>query len=695
MAHRSPSSRSVLTTLCAVPALAALLVACGSSDRSRKPSPVDAGADADAALAHDSSTVPPKPDAGHPKPDAGTPRTDSGAPVPDASVPPDASVAPEAGTDSGTPLPQLVTLFSVGAGSHGVTGSGVASLSSPEGAIYSSAGSGVEHVAGTNTLRVTPDLLGLAATDDVDAIAVLKPTPQYPLYYFSVRAGGPTQGLPFTHVDRQTSLGNVQNDLFYSDGAGITTPSPGYDALFTDGAQLGLLPTAPPPKVDAGPQQADELDALEIGAPFTPTALYFSVTRRAAGLAGSAVAGVTAAQRGCTVFRSALDGKSTVAATCDALGLTDGDELDALAVVSSGTPEYLFSVDQSAVGKAGTAVNSQSSYGFPGSDIFASTGDGTNTLRVNHSDLGLLPGPGTGQGPYDDLDALAVIDTPRFPSYLNGAGCTLSPDPLAAPDGSVTSNRIEAVSYVKDGIAMVTWVDLNRTTHFGFYDVTKTGTCPSVGTEVTTTLFTLTVAGAVGIPTAGWTKTDPSANLDIWAFQPGDGAYADLYRVGDRVSVTLDGFNAGGDALVYDAANSRFVVVHPDTLGRCQDAPCRYALVLPLLGSAGMQNQLDSTVSASSYLELPVPRPCNGPLVATGADPVTGTLHFLNPNERYQRGCDLTSDLYFTNPPRPWTSATPTPTFDRGMIVPGVGLYAVTYGTGTTGTRVTLYPAAP
>src|SRR5690606_21187862 len=106
---------------------------------------------------------------------------------------------------------------------------------------------------------------------------------------------------------------------------------------------------------------ADALNALELDVPATTSAVYFSVSAAAVGVAGSAVASTPADERCCTIYRSGLDGTNQVAYSCDALGLVPADEVDALVVLGTAgnVSKLLFSVSGSSMGKLTSAVRQE------------------------------------------------------------------------------------------------------------------------------------------------------------------------------------------------------------------------------------------------------------------------------------------------------------------------------------------------
>ncbi len=88
-----------------------------------------------------------------------------------------------------------------------------------------------------------------------------------------------------------------------------------------------------------------------------------------------------------------------MAFTCAELGLLAPSDVKALTVFGTTTPtEILFSVTADSTGVADSAVDNSDNVG---GDVYASTGNGQNSQRVERRALGIAPG---GQ-----LDALTTV----------------------------------------------------------------------------------------------------------------------------------------------------------------------------------------------------------------------------------------------------------------------------------------------
>ncbi len=322
----------------------------------------------------------------------------------------DAGDIRDASTDAGSPVDLNValqtnglvfrTLFSVTGSADGLDGSGVASTEPPQSAIYTSPNRGPAEVPGGNEVVARADDLGLASTDDLDALSTLHQPNSFSPYYFSVLdVPAQDEGLPGTGVREESDEGEDPGDIFQSAGFGVKS-APGRNHVYTDEVRIGLQPAT------TGGTPLDNLNALDFAGDVSVARVFFSVARGAQGAPGSAVAGVDEDQRPCTLFESMLDGSNRVVFTCDELGLVPGDDIDG--VVVRGQTEagvVLFSVDDSSSGKVGSAVLGEQSGEAHEADVFRSIGDGTNTLQLEEVALGLQD-----QTVQDEVDALAILD---------------------------------------------------------------------------------------------------------------------------------------------------------------------------------------------------------------------------------------------------------------------------------------------
>lgn len=580
---------------------------------------------------------------------------------------------PEAGLSGGV-------FFSVKKGAVGLPGSGVQTHPNPESAIFATNGSGPSHVAGTNIEGVSALLLGLLPTDELRDVAVLKPVPVHPLYHFSV-ADGASLGFSHTDVFRSSTEAGVPGDVFVSDGIGEhfdgeSGRRPGANALTIDEARIGLSST-PTAGSDASPGSVDDVDGLELGVTGVPTKVYFTVAKSAAGAAGSAVAATAAAERGCTVFVSSLDGKNEKAFSCASIGLAPGDEIDALEVNGSRQPaQVLFSVTAGSVGATASAVEAEAASTEAMGDVFRSTGAGTNERVVDEVGLGLNPG--------DELDALSVTDEELVPDYKYADGSCSSLTPNPESDGV---NPYVYTAYGKSWIGSgVIGITRQRSSVSGApfellaYD---TATCAQIGSALP-----LDVAGDAGqlvyprnalaiVPLAGWSKAAPLSNVEIWTsdqsgtnrllrYAPGGGLPAQV--------VTLDAGVGPGEILrlVYRPKTDDFGLLFQGAAGK--------EMVF-------VTHPASNATTAPASPHLPVPYPCEEYEGFIGVDPAASGVELA---AGYTLGtrvkvCSLDDELHFRKPPRGWIGATPpdsgasaiTDSLYEGLIVPGTAIYGI------------------
>jgi hypothetical protein len=171
-----------------------------------------------------------------------------------------------------------------------------------------------------------------------------------------------------------------------------------------------------------------------------------------------------------------VGGPPAVVTPAGALGLSPGDELDAM---TSGAPvdplAIFFSVDRAATGLVlGGDVFSEALAGQAAGDVFVSGGGGTNTLVFNQDILGELPAtaPGTpASAPIDDLDALdlaeAVDPSALAYSLLAGNSFGFSGADILISPGGVPSVLVSATAL---GLSLADDIDA---LHFD----TLTGNC--------------------------------------------------------------------------------------------------------------------------------------------------------------------------------------------------------------------------
>lgn len=302
------------------------------------------------------------------------------------------------GADGAVPGHYGSFMFSVGRGASGLPGTAVngAGANAASG-IYATDGEGASHVDGTNTSFADAAALGLLPTDDVDSISALHPPDKHSPLYFSVTGAAGPVGLSGTGIRAESDRGEAQGDVF-SSIAFINSTVPGNAWVYADEVRLGLVGGS---AARGGGPVVDELDAFDWTVAQPPPFVYFSVTADSVGAAGSAVEGVAADERACTIFQSNLSGTSSVVWTCADLGLAPGDDVDALVVRGFTAPELaIFSVTPGSNGAGGSAVSTEASNSEAAADVYDSLGTGTNELALDESQLGLEAD--------DDVDALGM-----------------------------------------------------------------------------------------------------------------------------------------------------------------------------------------------------------------------------------------------------------------------------------------------
>jgi hypothetical protein len=556
-------------------------------------------------------------------------------------------------------------VFSVTPPAVGLSGTGVASRA-PNAAsnIYESSDHGPLHVAGNNVVHITADDLGLLDTDDVDGFSFLKAPPVHPLYYFSIRDLVPDDGLPATHVRRCSNEAEDPGDIFQSASVIETT---GANSLWTDEVRIGLQPQTHPNGVAGA--QLDDVNALDIAPPATPGTVYFSVTRGSAGKPGSAVANA-GSDRGCTVFKSALDGTNQVHLDCAALGLRTGaeggqaDELDALVVLGSGSPDTVwFSVSLDSLGAAGSEVAMEVAGNGAAADIFESTGGGTNTLHMAEIGLGLRSNLDGGP---DEMDALTVEDRELPYKYDWDSSCDLTPSPFVdlASDSGDKYDLIASMGGGKGVYFIVRRRISDAQYQIVAYDVDSAG-CPRIGSidvDFGGTEPTGAIANELG---ASASASDPWNGTTFWITTVDyTNQRVELRRYSGaggapQQVIELEGFSpfAFPYHLVIMTASQRFAIENgPDV--EIFARPSSSATVIP----------------ASARKAYPMPEPCTF-ADGFGYDPATDGLDYARSSDALLRICQLSDELWFFHPPRGFE---PPPSGEAPMhrthILPGEGV---------------------
>jgi len=635
--------------------------ACGSDDGKKHVAMDEAGAGGEAGQA--------EPTAGGSSAGAPSPGNAGEAPIPAGGNGGQAPVVPDGGAGGeGTPVvPKPELLFSVKPGAAGLVGSGIRGKANAENFIYTSSTGSQDRVDGTNAVKISGEALGLDPTDQIVAFALPQEEPKNPTYLFSIADG--SEGADTTRTEYEhTSFDTEEGNVYFSDGQQSYRQQSeggdqyGYNAMLATEASLGLAVGADSPN--------DDLTGLAAHDGNLPiTELYFTVTSGAQGVADSAVATVEPTERGCTVFKSNLDGTNSVAFSCAALGLlpsaTDPDQIDALAVYGTAAPtKVVFSVTASSQGAVGSAVETTrltDNGGLAGCTLFESTGDETNAVFKSAKDLGL--------GEYwytnDDIDGLAVIDQPKA-SVAHSASCQLTYEPLGV-DAGLTD--IYGISRVGNDVLVMSGPSATQTTRLVAYSAT---TCAFLQQKELPAGFEYATDRAI-VPLAGWLAAQPLDKVEYVRIEnTADGKQLTRYDVDGASPKTLpiantDYFN-DVSALVYEPAGDRLYM-----LLRQDDYPPRQALaVLP-------RPHDDTAVLTADLVELW--SPCASASAISGTD-AAGNLYLAqwqSPGSDY-RVCAFTSQGELLPAPYPWTSDTQG--FVAGFIVPGAGHFLLHEGDG-------------
>lgn len=639
--------RTFLTGL----ALTVLAVqACGSDDGKKKVTASDAGMGGEA--------TPPGPDSGG---------SSAGMPVGSAGEPP-TSVAGTAGAGGvgeppieptagagGEPNPPVAPdpelLFSVKSGAHGLPNTAINAAGNEENFIYTSKTQSLDPMDGTNEVKITGAQLGLDAADQIVSFAILQAEPKNPTYLFSVADG--SEGSSATRVysaywdDDQTEAG----DLFYSDGVpssrnlGEGGDQHGYNALSATFRSLGLSEGA-----EGDPDDLTGLAVHDVHVPITE--LYFTVRADAVGATDSAVATAEPDQRSCTVFKSSLDGQNSIAFSCAQLGLLPLDQIDALAVYGPTTPtEVVFSVNGSAQGAVGSAVETTQENGNVGATLFGSPGDGSNVVLKNDSDLGL------GGNVNDEIDGIAVVDGPKT-SVAHAASCSLAYDPLDPVAGGGLAS-ISGTSHLAANVVVFFGQTATPTNRLIAYDAT---TCAFLQQHDMPVDFEDTLGLAI-VPLAGWSATKPLDKVEYLRVGQ-DQAYGKELRRYDAAGVPatpllISGtdYSGGIAALVHDPVGDRLYML----LTNGNYPPSLDFAVLP-------RPAADATGLTATFKHLVLP--CADEAELTGTD-AAGNLYLAKSQDNGfdYRICGFRPDGELLPAPYAWTSNL----FGNhgGFIVPG------------------------
>jgi hypothetical protein len=562
------------------------------------------------------------------------------------------------GGDPGASTANPLFLFTVDATSTGLAGTAVAGSPNPQSVVFSSATPSPDPINGGNAVSIAARDLGLADDDTIDAIAALQPRPSHAVYWFSVAANRDNaEGERPTRLARSSADGEALGDVYFSDATlsfrslGATSDQLGYNGLVADEQSIGLSPAAP------NPGHLDNLTGVQIlPSGQLPSQLYFSVTDRAVGLAGSAVALANDAERACTVFESGLDGTNRAAFSCANLGLNAGSDVTGLVVYGTTAPsDVLFTVDLDSTGPRGSGVADAVS---PANNIYASTLQGANTLSVAGVALGLAD--------EDELDALTVVD--RSPAqYPYSTTCRLTPAPDTAEGAGITvfqsAHRLGHLLLVVGPTGPASPID-----SVGAYDLQ---TCAFIARS---TVHESALSGHLWapVPLAGWSAAAPLSKLEYWVLASDGSSVTRL----DLSGATLSSYVLGGVAsgtfagltLEYEPLHDRFyAVVDPGTgFGEAR----RLAFARPAAESA--------SGSVLNVTNTPIPHPCAYAPALSGVDAQGNSVFAqLDSVDNLDfRVCTLSGSTgEFTDLPFSWSLQSGIPSY--AVLDAGQALYAL------------------
>lgn len=580
----------------------------------------------------------------------------------------DAGAAGEAPVE---PAP-LRLLFTVAPEAKGLTGSALADFEgNPASVIFGSSSANREAINGSNRVVVTAQQLGLADADVIDGFSMLQPEPASDpgstVFVFSVPVDR-YLGMSARPVrlNRSALADEAGGDVYATDGIESWRSEGeggvglfGYNALIADEQSLGLSPSAPGASADAPRDDLTGIQPLLDG--IVPTTIYFTVRNGSTGLAGTGIAATAAADRGCTVFQSKLDGKNSVAYSCAQLGLATGAELRGLSVLGSDAPsKILFTIGTDAGGTGNTAVDNAE---FRANNVYASLGDNTNSLRLSGRELGLIPS--------DEIDALNVLS--RNPtSYATNGDCALAPSPIGT-DSAAGAN----LSYVYEARGFGQHLLLvpgpaagdANVDAIGAYDVR---TCQFVSRSA---LLTSALYGTIWapVPLARWKESDPLKNVEYWLLQADQSgpSVARLDETGTELNrYSFQNLQNGNDffypqLLEYDPTNDAFYgAVQQNSQG------FDYQRIRFARPAAGTPNTTLLTAVITA-----IPHPCAALPRLSAVDSDGNSYYTQQSVYGDQRICALTESGEFAD--LPFTVSFNQNFSYGGMLAPGQGMYSL------------------
>ncbi len=626
--------------------------ACGGDDGKKK-----VHSEAEAGMGGEANPATPDSggsSAGMPVGTAGEPPTSLGG-TGGAGEPPVEMTAGAGGEPSPPLLPDPELLFIVKPGAVGLADTGLRQATVRENFIYTSKTRDQASINGTNEVRITGESMGLDSADQIASFALLQAVPQNPSYLFSVADGSegasPTRVFQAYWEDDSTEEGKI----YYSDGStsnrnvGEGGDEYGYNALLATEVSIGLTQ-------GEGERRPDDLASFAVHDAHVPiTELYFTITSDAIGATDSAVSTVNSSERACTVFKTALDGKNSVAFSCADLGLLpESDQIDALAIYGDAAPtKVLFSVATDAQGALGSAVEAAQANRYVGGTVFSSPGDGTNSVVKTDRELGL------GEWVDDELDGLAVIDVPKPGAITHAASCNLAFDPQDPIDGGGLV-YVNGTSHVGQNVMVLYGQTAAQQNRLLAYNAT---TCAflqqrdmPVGFE---NLWDLAI-----VPLAGWSATKPLEKVEYLRVAQ-DAAYAKELRRYDATGTLVTTFpisntdyTDGITAVVYEPTGNRLYA----TMSHIRYGYPRQAFAV--IPRPAIDAEASSIQPTWGYLSMP----CADEVAITGTD-ADGNLFVAKMQDAtHYRVCGFTPSGELMSV-YPWSSEASAD--DRGFLVAG------------------------
>jgi hypothetical protein len=297
--------------------------------------------------------------------------------------------------------------------------------------------------------------------------------------------------------------------------------------------------------------------------------------------------------------------------------------------------------------------------------LFASVGDGTNTLLKAAEDLGL------GALISDDLDGLAVIETPPPPAIVS-ASCDLDYDPRDPAEGALT--YASGVMHIGPSVMVIAGQAGTTTSRYIAYDAT---TCQFLQQKDLPNGFAEVYDHTIA-PLPGWSAETPLDEIEIFAVGGGstqrtlarwdaDGVFIDS----TPISTVLSTDRVGG--LLHEPVTDRLFLL----IGL--DGAFRGTRLAALPRPDGVLTSLDAPLVNLSM-------PCTGYTNVTGTDPL-GNLYIAQRQAftAQYRVCSFAPSGELLPSPYFWSPEGPVQ--DAGFIAGGAAQFLLSGHTMAVGTK--------